>query len=75
MNNINHNEMKTLVVFAIEHTLLQISNVTLEKVEKKIRDEYNCTLSECYEHPEYLNKVLKDLFGKSYLEIVKSIHK
>jgi len=64
-----------MVVLAIEHTLLQIGMATLEKVQSKIRKDYNCDLSDCYTHPEYLNKVLKDLFGPSHIEIVKSVNK
>jgi hypothetical protein len=32
-------------------------------------------LPECYEHPEYLNKVLKKIFGNAYVTIVDSIKK
>ena len=64
-----------MAVLAIEHTLLQIGIATLEKVQSKLREDYNCSLSDCYSHPEYLNKVLKDLFGPAYYEIVKSVNK
>ena len=62
-----------MAVLAIEYTLLQLGMPTLEKVQEKLRVEYNCSLPDCYAHPEYLNKVLKDLFGPAHLEIVKSI--
>ena len=64
---------KIVVILAIEHTLLQTSKDALEKVQTKIRKEYNCSLTECFDHPEYLNKVLKDLFGKSHTEVIKSV--
>jgi hypothetical protein len=32
-------------------------------------------LGDCYEHPEYLAKALKDLFGNSHTVIVESIKK
>jgi len=64
---------RIVVIFAIEHTLLQISKDALEKVQTKIRKEYNCSLAECYDHPEYLNRVLKDLFGASHTEVVRSV--
>ena len=75
MSNIYNNENKKVAVLAIEYTLLQIGVATLEKVQSKLREEYNCSLSDCYSHPEYLNKVLKDLFGPAHLEIVKSVSK
>ncbi|MDE1769618.1 MAG: hypothetical protein KGI28_03555 [Thaumarchaeota archaeon] len=67
------NEHKIVIVLAIEHTLLQMDKSILEKVQTKLRKEYNSSLSDCYTHPEYLVKVLKSLFGKSYPKIVKSV--
>ena len=69
------NEYKKMVVLAIEYTLLKIGMPTLEKVQSKLRKDYNCSLSDCYARPEDLNKVLKDLFGPAHLEIIKSISK
>ena len=70
-----YNEYKKMAVLAIEYTLLQLGMPTLEKVQTKLRTDYNCGLPNCYDYPEYLNKVLKDLFGPAHLEIVKSISK
>lgn len=67
-------DQKTMVLFAIEHTLLKTSKSTLEAVESRLRQEYNCTIPECYEHPEYLVKVLKDIFGASYKDIIKDVN-
>lgn len=38
-----------------------------------LKKEYHCDLTDCYEHPEYLNAVLKKLFGNSHVAIVVSI--
>ena len=65
---------KALVALAIEHVLLEIGKPVLEKVTSNLFHEYNCYIPDCYERPEHLNKVLKDLFGNSYIEIVKSIN-
>lgn len=75
MSRIDSKEMKTIVVLAIEHTLLKISKKTLEKVQEEIHQKYKCNISDCYEHPEYLSKILKDLFGDSYHEVVRDINK
>ena len=68
-----YNEYKKVAVLAIEHTLLQIGVAALEKVQSRLRKDYNCGLEDCYAHPEYLTKVLKNLFGPSHSEIVKSV--
>ncbi|MDE1843998.1 MAG: hypothetical protein KGI10_01560 [Thaumarchaeota archaeon] len=75
MSRIDVNEMKAIVVLAIEHTLLKISKNTLEKVETELHQKYKCSISDCYEHPEYLSKVLKDLFGNSHHGIVRDVNK
>ena len=69
------NTKKALVAFAIERVLLDIGKPALEKVTKRLYEEYQCYLSDCYERPEILSKVLKDLYGKSYTAIVQSIRK
>jgi hypothetical protein len=38
-------------------------------------DDYNRTLSDCYEEPEFLNRILKDIYGKAHVTIVDSIKK
>jgi hypothetical protein len=73
MSRIDSKEMKTIVVLAIEHTLLKIGKKTLEKVQEEMHHRYKCNISDCYEHPEYLNKILKDLFGDLYHEVVRDI--
>ncbi len=75
MRKIDNKAYKTMVVLAIEHTLLKTSVDTLEKVQAELHQKFNCDISECYEHPEYLNKILKDLFGVSQHEIIKNVNK
>ncbi len=65
--------MKALVGFCVEKVLLDISKPTFEKVANRLYKEYQCYIPDCYEHPEYLNKVLRSIFGNSYVTIVQSI--
>ncbi|HXU96190.1 MAG TPA: hypothetical protein VFP45_07120 [Candidatus Nitrosotalea sp.] len=67
------NARKALVVLAIEKALLEIGKPTYNEVLGKLAQDYNCYLSDCYEHPEYLSRVLKDLYGQCRMEIIKSI--
>ena len=70
------NAKKALVTLAIEQTLLQMGGVTLlDKISNLLFKEYKSYIPDCYEHPEYLNKILKKLFGNSYTDIVQSIRK
>ena len=75
MNLDNEQLRKALVSLSVERTLLKIGQPVYEKVIKQLSREYNCYLPDCYEHPEYLNKVLKKIFGNSYITIVEEIKK
>ena len=63
---------RKLVNKAIEKALLEIGSSTYEKVGNTLHSKYGCS-SDWYRCPEYLSEVLKDLFGKSHAQIIKSI--
>ena len=66
---------KALVALAIEQTLLEFGPPALEKVSNKLFEYYHCYIPDCYTKPEYLNRVLKELFGNSHTVIVQSIRR
>ena len=66
--------LKSLVSLSIEKTLLGIGKPEYEKVVNKLKEDHKCSLPDCFDNPEYLKRVLCDLFGKSYdciLECIK----
>jgi len=72
--DLNYTQLrKALISLAIEKVLLEIGNPIYEKTIKQLSKDYNCYLPECYEHPEYLNKVLKKIFGNAHITIVEAI--
>jgi len=72
----DHNTItKVLVFFTVEKALREINDTVFEKVTKVLKEKYNCYLYDCYEHPEYLNQVLKDYFGDSFVVITDTIKK
>lgn len=62
-----------MLTITIEKALLDFGKPTLEKVIGRLDKEYDCYLPDCYEHPEYLAKILKDLYGNGSIVIIKSI--
>ncbi|HEV2193814.1 MAG TPA: hypothetical protein VGR54_09380 [Nitrosopumilaceae archaeon] len=64
---------KALVWSVLEKTLLDIGIYC--KVIDELKKRYCCHLDDCYDHPEYLNAILKDLHGDSYKHVIKSINK
>lgn len=66
---------KALVGLAIERALLEIGGSVLDQVTRKLETEYNCYIFDCYNNPEMLHRVLKEIYGDSYKAIVDSIKK
>jgi len=66
---------KGLVSVLLEKALLDIGVGTYYKVIDELKKRYQCYLPDCYEHPEYLHDILKDLYGNSYGHMIKSITK
>jgi hypothetical protein len=65
--------MKALATFSIEKVLLGMGKPVYEKVSKKLEKDYKCYIPDCYDHPEYLESVLKSIFGNSCKSIVQNI--
>jgi hypothetical protein len=63
---------KGLVSLTLQDTLREFSNYTLEKISKSLFEDYNCYLSDCYDNPLFLGKVIKKLFGNSNI-IIESV--
>lgn len=64
---------KNNAVLAIVKVLEGIGRPILEQVCSRLYSKYNCYLIDSYDHPEYLADVLKELFGVSYKDIIKTI--
>lgn len=64
---------KTMVTLALKNTLLELGIQDYDKVVSLLQKDYKCTLDECFENPEYLRNILKDLYGNSYPDILNSI--
>ncbi|MFQ5440927.1 MAG: AAA family ATPase [Nitrosopumilaceae archaeon] len=69
------NDPKSLIIVAIEKSLLEMGKPDLNKVKERLMADYNRTLADCYEEPEFLNRILKDIYGKAHVTIIDSIKK
>jgi len=65
--------LKSLLSLAIEKALLGIGKPEYEEVVNRLKEDHKCSLPDCYDNPEYLKRVLCDLFGKSYDSVLESI--
>jgi len=70
----SENQMKkTMVTLALKNTLLELGIQEYDKIVSLLQKDYTCTLEDCYENPEALRNILKDLFGDSYPDILNSL--
>jgi len=69
------NARKKVISHAIEKTLLEISKETFDKVSDKLYKDYHYTFSDCYNRPEYLSRILEELFGEGSSVITDKIKK
>jgi len=66
---------KTQVSISVENTLREIGKFEFKKILDMLKENYNVSLSDCYDNPEFLKKILKDLFGNSYESIIAILEK
>ena len=69
----NSKMLKSLVTASLEKALLEIGNFELDSVVYRLKENYNCEISDCLDHPEYLKQILCELFGNSHEVVIKSI--
>jgi class 3 adenylate cyclase len=62
-----------LITSTIEKTLMEMGDAPLEKIVSILFNDYRCFLPDCYKHPEYLKRILQDLYGSSHMAIIQSI--
>jgi len=63
---------KTMITLALKNTLLELGHDELDKVTTILQKDHHMTLDDCYDNPDELKIVLKDLFGESYDDILHS---
>ena len=64
---------KAIVAINIEKVLLEMGKPVFDTFTKKLYKNYNCYIPDCSDHPEYLNQILKEMYGSSYKTIVDKI--
>ena len=63
----------SVIVLAIEKSLLKMGAPELNRVESKLMSDFNYTLNDCVSNPVPLKKVLCELFGNNYEDIYQSV--
>ncbi|MGI0066078.1 MAG: hypothetical protein ACREA5_03335 [Nitrosotalea sp.] len=61
------------VVSYVELVLMRRGNTNYHLVLAKLDSLYDCKIVDCYDHPDYLKTVLKDVFKDEYHSVVSQI--
>ena len=64
---------KIALISIIEIVLMSGGNIKYNLVTSKLNSLYDCSIRDCYEKPEYLKTVLKDVYKKDYNSIIEEI--
>lgn len=64
---------KVTVALCIEVVLMRRSGDAYYRVISKLRSLYDCEIGDCYDKPQYLKNVLKDVYENDYKSIVEEI--
>jgi hypothetical protein len=70
---ITEKECKIALTACIEVVLMRRGNAHYHLVLAKLQTYYNCGILECLDHPEYLQKVLKEVYHKDYNSVLDDI--
>ena len=63
---------QTAVISCMELVLMRFGNTKYHLTVSKLRS-YDTTISESYNHTEYLKMVLKEVYGNDYDQIINEI--
>ena len=70
----NFNEQhKVALISCLEVVLMSKGNTKYNLLVAKLNSHYDCTVRDCYEHPEYLKPTLKEVYKEDYDYIVNEI--
>lgn len=53
------------MMLAVEKALLVLKEDSLYEVTENLKNNFNCSLPDCYKKPEYLKKTLDELYPDS----------
>lgn len=64
---------KVALISAIEVVLMSMGNAKYHSTVAKLRALYDIDIRECFDHPEYLKTVLKQVYIEDYEHIISEV--
>ncbi len=70
----SHSEPYRLAVISyVEVVLMRRGNANYHLVLAKLGSLYDCKIGDCYDHPQYLKTVLREVYGDEYSSVISQI--
>ena len=66
-------QIKENLALSIEVVLMRRGGPEFQMVLAKLRNNFNLDIINCYEKPEYLRKVLKEVYREDYESVLEEI--
>lgn len=70
VSNLDNKPKRILVGLAIESTLISMGHSIFDKVTIKLREDYNATVFDCLDNPQYLKKILEANFDNNVRTVI-----
>jgi hypothetical protein len=67
------NPYKPVVTISVEVVLMRKGGPQYQLVLARLERDYECKIFDCFEHPQHLRAVLKDVYGDDYPDIIEKI--
>ena len=64
---------KIALISSLELVLMSMGNTKYHLVAAKLNAGHDMGIKDCYEHPEYLKPILKEVYTKDYDYIINEI--
>lgn len=67
----SNNDSRAALVLSIEIVLMRRGGPQYHQILAKLENYYDCKIFDCYEHPEYLGTVIKEVYPNDYQKIIQ----
>ncbi len=64
---------KSALISYVELVLMRRGDTNYHLVMARLESLYDCKIMDCYDHPEYLKTVLKDVYKEDYDSVISQI--
>ncbi len=68
----NYEDLDFIIRAGIDKLLKSVGKSTLKEIKNILLDN-NLEIKDCYNHPDILCRILREIYGRSYLHIMEEI--